>query len=123
MSEPEVEAAEVVAEPLAAEEVEDEKVGFDIEELPLQHILLFLPWIQSELPKEQMNKLYNDIFEMTVEQADEVIDSVAIKDGDEHVKDIFKAYHKLFSSDLKIAHRISKWFIEKSGNPMQGFNV
>uniref|UniRef100_A0A914QIR5 Uncharacterized protein n=1 Tax=Panagrolaimus davidi TaxID=227884 RepID=A0A914QIR5_9BILA len=71
MSEPKVEAAEVIAEPLAAEEVEDEKVGFDIDELPLQHILLFLPWIQSVLPKEQMLKLYDDVFEMTDEQADE----------------------------------------------------
>jgi hypothetical protein len=118
MSEPEVEAAKVVAEPLAGEEIEDEKVGFDIDDLPLQHILLFLPWIQSELPKERMLKLYDDLFEMTDEQADEIIDSMAIKDGDEHVKDIFTAYHKLFRSDLKIARRISKWFIEKSGNPM-----
>uniref|UniRef100_A0A914Q3R4 Uncharacterized protein n=1 Tax=Panagrolaimus davidi TaxID=227884 RepID=A0A914Q3R4_9BILA len=96
MSKPEFEAAEVVAEHLAAEEVENEKVGFDIDELPLQHILLFLPWIQSEPPKKRMLNLYDDLFEMTNEKADEVIDSMAFKDGDEHVKDIFKAYHKPF---------------------------
>uniref|UniRef100_A0A914YXD9 Uncharacterized protein n=1 Tax=Panagrolaimus superbus TaxID=310955 RepID=A0A914YXD9_9BILA len=107
MSEPEA----VVAD------VEEEKVGFEIDELPLQHILLFLPWIQKELPKEKIHKLYES-FGMTEGQRDELIDSMAIKDGDAHVKDIFDAYHKIFQSDLKVAHWIARWFIQESNSLM-----
>uniref|UniRef100_A0AC34FBL8 RNA helicase n=1 Tax=Panagrolaimus sp. ES5 TaxID=591445 RepID=A0AC34FBL8_9BILA len=113
MSEPDA-AAETVNEEVVEKE---EKVGFDIDEIPLHHILLFLPWIQKELPKERIHQLY-EAFGMTEEQRDELIDSMAIKDGDAHMKDIFDAYYKIFCSDLKIARRIAKWFIQESKSSM-----
>lgn len=79
-----------------------------IDEAPVEHLVLFLPWIHLSLPKETICKYATELG-LNLEQRDALLAAHAVDNDGVSVNRAMKVYVELFK-DERIARNIVKWY-------------